>query len=429
MLNLIPTLPGAASAAKITGGSGAGADNAKSAAADSTGNSAKTGGTDSGNAPSSASEFQNLLNAQTAQSGQAAQTALSGQAADTPKQAFGSISPDLLANLKTDGDATPGQPLRGRSAADKAAETALAAAPTAPASDLAALIGASAAAGSAAVSHAALALANAAAGKNTKTGDAGAALTAIDTGSGGAVLPSAALATGIAGAAIAHGNTAAAALSVQTGATAAIDNNATIAALQAALQNNVPAPAAKEHSATDTAILDANALPQSLTGASGNAVPASNTAIAGGQIDMPVGSQGWDQALGQRVVWMVSQKDQTAEIHVNPPELGPLSVTVNVNNNTASASFVAAHAATRDAINDAMPKLRDMFADAGINLGQVSVSAESFSQGGQNAGQAWQGRPDTGATAAGSAATAGASSAISPLRTSRAQLGMVDTFA
>jgi flagellar hook-length control protein FliK len=149
-------------------------------------------------------------------------------------------------------------------------------------------------------------------------------------------------------------------------------------------------------------------------------------AVASG-ISTPVGAEGWDQALGQRVVWMVAQRNPTAEIHVNPPNLGPLSVTVNVDNNTANATFVAAHAATRDAINEALPRLKEMLADSGIALGQVTVNAESFSHGGGSGAQQAYVPREHGVS--GAAAPSAAGPLVSPVKTSSAPIGLVDTFA
>jgi flagellar hook-length control protein FliK len=110
-----------------------------------------------------------------------------------------------------------------------------------------------------------------------------------------------------------------------------------------------------------------------------------------------------------------------------PPNLGPVSVTVNVDNNTATATFVAAHAATRDAINEAMPRLKEMLADSGIALGQVTVSAESFSQGGGSSAQQAYVARDNGAT--GAASTVAGAPLVPPVRTPPAPQGLVDTFA
>ena len=88
-----------------------------------------------------------------------------------------------------------------------------------------------------------------------------------------------------------------------------------------------------------------------------------------------VGSPGWDQALGQRVVWMVNGEQQSASLTLNPPDLGPLQVELKVANSQATANFTAAQPEVRQALEAAIPKLREMLGEAGIQLGQASVSA------------------------------------------------------
>ena len=89
----------------------------------------------------------------------------------------------------------------------------------------------------------------------------------------------------------------------------------------------------------------------------------------------PVGSPAWDQALGQKVVWMVAGEQQTASLTLNPPDLGPLQVVLNVSNSQANATFTAAQPEVRQALEAALPKLRDMLGEAGIQLGQATVSS------------------------------------------------------
>src|SRR5690606_997669 len=51
---------------------------------------------------------------------------------------------------------------------------------------------------------------------------------------------------------------------------------------------------------------------------------ARNTQAAAPHVIAPrVGAQGWDQAVAQRMVWMVSGAEQSASLTLNPPELGP----------------------------------------------------------------------------------------------------------
>lgn len=91
-------------------------------------------------------------------------------------------------------------------------------------------------------------------------------------------------------------------------------------------------------------------------------------------IHLPPGSAGWDDALGDRVVWMAGSRVHNAEIRLNPADLGPLRVQISVDDGTANISFHAHHPVTRDAIEQALPRLRDMLGDQGLSLGNTSVS-------------------------------------------------------
>jgi flagellar hook-length control protein FliK len=97
-------------------------------------------------------------------------------------------------------------------------------------------------------------------------------------------------------------------------------------------------------------------------------------------VEPKVGTPGWDGALGQKVLWMATRQQQVAEMHLNPPNLGPLEVRLTISNDQASAQFVSHHPAVREAIEAALPRLREMLADSGITLGNVQVGSESFAQ-------------------------------------------------
>lgn len=103
-------------------------------------------------------------------------------------------------------------------------------------------------------------------------------------------------------------------------------------------------------------------------------------AVASNQLHARVGSQGWDNQLGQKVVWMVRGGEQSATLTLNPPDLGPLQVVLNVSNDQASVAFMAAQPEVREALEQALPKLRETMGDAGIKLGDASVSAGSQDQ-------------------------------------------------
>jgi flagellar hook-length control protein FliK len=139
-----------------------------------------------------------------------------------------------------------------------------------------------------------------------------------------------------------------------------------------------------------------------------------------------VGTPGWDNALAQRVVWMVAGSEQSASLTLNPPDLGPLQVVLNVSNSTANATFVAAQPEVRQALEAAMPKLRDMLGEAGIQLGQTTVSSGGTQQN-QNGAQ-----PEP-ARHAGSAADTRIDGVDTQIRMPRGRTvssgnGLVDTF-
>lgn len=93
-----------------------------------------------------------------------------------------------------------------------------------------------------------------------------------------------------------------------------------------------------------------------------------------------LGAAGWDNALGQKVLWMASNQQQVAELSLNPPDLGPLQVVLSISDDQVSAMFISQQADVRQALEAALPRLKEMMADSGINLGNTTVSADSTRQ-------------------------------------------------
>lgn len=121
----------------------------------------------------------------------------------------------------------------------------------------------------------------------------------------------------------------------------------------------------------------ANVIPAAMPTIQASSGPLQTAAM---EISVPVNSPAWGESLGNKMVWMSGQGSQVAELRLDPPHLGPLEVRLTMNNDQASVSFVSHHPAVREAIESAMPRLREMLADNGIMLGNTSVGAESFQQ-------------------------------------------------
>lgn len=107
------------------------------------------------------------------------------------------------------------------------------------------------------------------------------------------------------------------------------------------------------------------------------------TASTSHAIAATLGSPEWSNHVGDRLAWMAGQQEQRAELILNPPELGRIQVSLSVSGDQASALFVSSNPTVRDAIESALPRLREIFADAGIALDQAQVGADSPSDSGQ----------------------------------------------
>lgn len=93
-----------------------------------------------------------------------------------------------------------------------------------------------------------------------------------------------------------------------------------------------------------------------------------------------VGTQTWNNQVGEQLVWMAGKQESRAELVLTPPQLGRIEVSLSVSGDQTNAVFVSSNPAVREALESALPRLREILADAGINLGQAQVSSESPNQ-------------------------------------------------
>ncbi|MFQ5609563.1 MAG: flagellar hook-length control protein FliK [Woeseiaceae bacterium] len=98
-------------------------------------------------------------------------------------------------------------------------------------------------------------------------------------------------------------------------------------------------------------------------------------------IDVPVQQLGWGDAVSERVILMATNQQQNAEIRLSPAELGPLRVHLSVDDGHATVTFQAQHATTREVLEQALPRLRDLLAENGMTLDSANVSDDAGLQG------------------------------------------------
>lgn len=143
------------------------------------------------------------------------------------------------------------------------------------------------------------------------------------------------------------------------------------------------------------------------------------------RVDTPLNQARWGDEFSQKITWLASSNiDQSAELHLNPPQLGPIDVVIKVSGDQATALFTSPHAAVREAVEQAIPKLRDMMADNGITLGNTTVSDQAPRD--QNRPEAQRAVADSSNDIRDTVITASGSTRVSPIARHN---GIVDTFA
>ena len=95
-------------------------------------------------------------------------------------------------------------------------------------------------------------------------------------------------------------------------------------------------------------------------------------------LSAPLGSHEWQQSLSQHITLFTRQGQQRAELRLHPEDLGQVQISLKLDDNQAQLQMVSAHSHVRAALEAALPTLRTQLAESGIQLGQSSISSESF---------------------------------------------------
>ncbi|SDJ35417.1 flagellar hook-length control protein FliK [Billgrantia gudaonensis] len=176
-----------------------------------------------------------------------------------------------------------------------------------------------------------------------------------------------------------------------------LDAKAVEAALMTERQNAMPRGLGGESGRNVTneaaSALAGGALPTQGSATFSQSMASANPSATGGTpgqatLSAPVQSPAWPGQLGQQLVQFARQGagEQQIEMRLHPAELGPLSVTLKMTEQGAQAQFLSAHAQVRQAIEQALPQLRDALAEQGIDLSETSVGEQR-----QHEGQAFAG--------------------------------------
>lgn len=162
-------------------------------------------------------------------------------------------------------------------------------------------------------------------------------------------------------------------------ATRAADATAILAATADAARGGRSGPAAGRGEEALTAFATDSFAPRA-EGLAHAPTPQARAAEHAVRIEAPLGTRQWDGEFASRLAWMAGKNEQRADLVLTPPQLGRIEVSLSVNGEQATAIFTSASATVRDAIENALPRLREVLLESGINLGQTQVGSESPQQ-------------------------------------------------
>lgn len=141
-------------------------------------------------------------------------------------------------------------------------------------------------------------------------------------------------------------------------------------------------------------------------------------------INQPLFSKQWGPELGRQFVSLIRPGENgshIAELRLDPPELGPLRITININDSVVQAMFTSAHASVRSAVEQALPQLQQQLEHEGLSLGHTSVD--------HNDGSSSQSQPEHARPGTTSGQNESDASASMPPARQRIPDALVDTFA
>lgn len=98
------------------------------------------------------------------------------------------------------------------------------------------------------------------------------------------------------------------------------------------------------------------------------------------KLSVPFNQSGWGENLGRQLSLLLAKNMDSAQIQLDPPELGPLGVKIQINQDQVSLQFTSGHAVVREALEQSSQRLQQMLNEEGLELVDVGVSDQNFGQ-------------------------------------------------
>lgn len=158
------------------------------------------------------------------------------------------------------------------------------------------------------------------------------------------------------------------------------DNKALFGRLLAVAQGNRDGQTTNQELTTVKASLAALQIPESATRPAESPTPAMRGFVVQSGVPLTMGQPRWGEAVGERVLWLAAQNLSSAELRLDPPELGPMQVRISIQHDQAAVSFSSPHPGVREALDQSAVRLREMFHEQGLNLLNLDVSDQPLAR-------------------------------------------------
>lgn len=166
------------------------------------------------------------------------------------------------------------------------------------------------------------------------------------------------------------------------------------------------------------------ALTQAATPKTANALPPVTNA------PLAMHQSGWTDEIVNRVMYLSSANLKSAEIQLQPAELGRLDIKVNMTaDQQAQVNFMSAHPVVREALESQSGRLREMFAQQGMGQVDVNVSDQSRGQEQQQQQAQTRGVSGTGGRGGDNASHGDVAEAVAPVTSTVIGSSAVDYYA
>lgn len=97
-------------------------------------------------------------------------------------------------------------------------------------------------------------------------------------------------------------------------------------------------------------------------------------------VELPVGHAEWGDKVAGKLTWLTARNMSVAEIHLTPPDMGPMEVKVQVQQEQANITVHSANPVVREQLELHSQRLRDMLSEQGISLENFDVSDSGSDQ-------------------------------------------------